>query len=738
MSEPPVIVPEGRPSAAGGDEREALAQTISQYWALLKRYYWLLILCGAVAVTATYFWTKQQPKIYQASSKIVFHQSNPNIFGSKIERVEMMDPGGRWQFGQFWETQKQVLNSRWFAEKVVKREGLLDDPAFLPASDKSEQERLRQAAGKLLSMSTPSLVGDSRVAAMSVNATDPELAARIADAIAETYVEYTREVQSGGLSQLTNWFDNHVDTKKKELEAAQAKLQEYKRDNNILSFSYENRQNLTSSNMTSVSERLLEVRTELLKEAALLAQIREIQRGEEPVEAIADLVPTSETFDEMLAKEADLEQELAKLRTRYLDGHPRLQSVHSQLEVVRKNIDAQLQRIITSVENRVELLRRNEQSLNQELGELKAQVFQLNELGVGYNQLKGNIENLRQLYETVLSRSSELNINSMYESNIVRVLDTADIPSAPIKPNMPLMLAFGLIFGLGLGVGTVVLIDILDNTVKSPEDIARLTNKPLLAALPEVDNSLLKGVESLGESPVDTITHTAPQSSFAEGIKTLRANLMFMSPDNPPCTLLVTSPGPGEGKTISSTNMAIAMAQSGQRTLLVDADMRRPRVHKALGLDNNTGLSTVILGEVSINDAVQLTEIDNLSVLSCGEIPPNPSELLHTERFSTMLDELRTRYDRIIFDSPPLGAVSDALVLSQSVDGVLLIMKHAKTHKDLLKRALDQLGGIGAPLMGCVLNDVKPDAAGYGYSYYYYGGQYYQDNSDKSSPRLAS
>ncbi|WP_168210623.1 GumC family protein [Persicimonas caeni] len=717
-----------------------MGELVAHYWSLVKRYYWILVLAAIVGIVGAYLWTKQQPKIYRAQSKIIFHESKPNLFGRQIERVEMLDPGGRWQFDQFWNTQKEVFRSNWFAERVVENVGLLDHPDFLNplpgGKQRSREERLKAAREKVMGMFKVSLQRDSRVAIVSVTATDPELAAKLSNGLADTYVEYTHEVQSGGLNQLVNWFDSYVSTKKKELDAAQNKLQQFKRKHNILSLSYEDRQNLTANNMSTVNEQLMKVRTELSSEEALLSQIRDMEKAEEDMRAITALVE-NEALASLFDREAKLEQDLARLQTKYLDNHPEVQAVTNQLDTVREAIQEDIDRIRTAVENRVQVLRRHEGNLESELARLKKDVFALNELGVEYSQLKNDADSVQKLYETVLGRSSELNINSMYDSDLIQVLEHADVPEAPVGPNTPMNMALGLVAGLALGIGMMVLRDTLDTTVKSEEDVSRVTDKPVLAMLPELDRSVLKTLEPIGESPADTITHTAPKSSFAEGIKTLRTNLMFMAPDNPPKLLLVTSPGPGEGKTLSSVNMAIAMAQSGQRTLIIDADLRRPRVHKALGVPSKEqGVSTVILDRISVDEAIQKTQVPNLEVMTCGEVPPNPSELLHSTRFHELVDELRGRYDRVIFDSPPLAAVSDALVLSQVVDGVLLILKFGQTQRELLRRSVEQLNGIGAPFMGVVFNEIGAGAAGYRYSYYYRYS--YEQDQPEGPSKIAS
>lgn len=718
---------------------ESLGDLIGHYWGLLRRYYWILLIAVLVGVTGAYFWTQRQPRIYEATSKLMFHQGKNNVFGRNIEQVELLDPGNRWQFEQFWNTQKEVLNSRWFSERVVKREGLLTREGFLlpPPDGKSrtEEEKLKAAIGRVQSVSAISLEPDSRVARVQVKTGDPELSAIIADGIAEAYVEYTKEYQSGGLKQIVNWFDSYVSEKRKEVDKTQSNLQNFMRDNNILSLSYEDRQNLTADSMQKVNNELLTVRHKLIEKEALNDQLRELERDGQGMRVVAELAD-SESLKTAIGREAELEQELARLRTRYMDSHPDVQSAQEELTTVQAHIDAGIARLQEAVENRVAVLRRNEQNLEKELAGLKAEIVELNELGVQYNQLKDKSDNVEKLYDTVLERSAELDINALYESNVVQVLEHAEAPGSPVSPVLPLNLAIGLVLGLGLGVGTMVLLDTLDNTVKTTEDVGRITERPILATLPHLNPSVLKGIELIGESSADTVTHTAPKSSFAEGIKTLRANLMFMSPDNPAKFLLVTSPGPSEGKTVTSVNMAIAMAQSGLRTLIIDSDMRRPRVHKALAVENEVGLSNAIMSEATLDEALQSTLIENLDALTCGTIPPNPSELLHADRFHELIDEIGAKYDRVIFDSPPLGAVADALILSQVVESVLLVMKFGQTRQEMLGRAVEQLEGIGAPFKGCVLNEVSSGAGGYGYSYYYRYS--YEDQNRAKGQKLAS
>ncbi|MFU8805022.1 MAG: GumC family protein, partial [Bradymonadaceae bacterium] len=450
---------ESRSANASDDDSESLGRLLGRYWALLKRFYWILIITSILCVAGAYFWTQQQPRIYQATSKLIFHEAKPNIFGRQIERVEMIDPGGRWQFEQFWNTQREVLGSKWFSERVVQREGLLDDARFLPPPPEgvkvSPEDQMRRAVRRLQGVTEVTLQRDSRVGLIQVRIDNPELASKLADGVAETYVDYIRESQSGGLQQLSDWFDTYVSTKRNELDAAQSELQEYQRDHNILSLTYEDRRALSSNGMNAVSGQLREVRARLFAEEALLNQITSMERSGEDLRALADLVDNP-ALKANLARESTLREELAHLRSRYLDNHPEVIAVEERLSTVRENIDAEIARIRSVVENRTAVTRQNEQNLQGELARIKDEIALLNEVGLNYTQMMGNAETLRQHYETVLGRSAELDINALYESDIIQVLEGSEVPGGPISPKLPLNLAVGLLIGLAFGAGTMV------------------------------------------------------------------------------------------------------------------------------------------------------------------------------------------------------------------------------------------------------------------------------------------
>ncbi len=708
-------------------DRDAIRHHISRYFALFKRYWWVFLIATVLTSSIAYFYTKRQPAVFEATTKIIFRESNPNAFGKKLDRLQFVDPGGRWQFDQFWATQKEVFKARWFVKKVIESEGLMDLKTFsnsIPLTD-NEEDNARMAINKVLSMAEISIQPGSRVALVKVTSKDASLSAQLANGISTAYVAYMRNLQSGGLSKMSNYFNSEVQSTRADLDKAQTALRDFERANKILTMPYGKQQELTTANIESTTRQINDVEDRLDAEQSLLNQINEMFKKNEDPKTIVQMV-NSANLSVAIQREDVLEQNLAELESIYGPSYEKVKGIQNQLNIVRKNIKDEINRIRSGIRNRVGKLKRERAAKRGRLNELKQEVENLDQLGKSYFEIKDRVQSTNEFYKLVLSRAKELNINSNYEdtnqSSTIDILQRAEKPRQPVNPGLLLKLLLGIFLGLFLGTSIVLIIDGLDNTVKLESDVERLTTKPILGHLPKVDPSIM---EQFGS--IDTMVHIAPKSSFAEGVRTLRTNLMFMSADNPPQYILVTSPGPGEGKTLISTNMGIAMAQSGLRTLIIDGDMRRPRLHKALKIENQKGLADVLLKTHESEDVIRPTNIENLSMISCGTIPPNPSELLHTPRFREMMDGLKGQFDRIIFDSPPLGAVSDALVLSTTADAVLLILKFGKTRRDLLHRSINQLEGLGAPFLGCVLNDITASAGSYLYSYYNYREKYEED-----------
>jgi capsular exopolysaccharide synthesis family protein len=338
-------------------------------------------------------------------------------------------------------------------------------------------------------------------------------------------------------------------------------------------------------------------------------------------------------------------------------------------------------------------------------------------------------------------RLKEADLTGAQPFNNVRFLDRALIPRAPFKPDLQQALLAALVAGLALGVGLALVIELADTTVKSEADLAAISDVPFLGLMPVIPVVIpVKDDDRAGQLRAtqerDLYILGNPRSAVAECARFIRTNLLFMSPDRPLRTIVVTSPSPQEGKSTTAVTTAISMAQAGSRTLIVDTDLRKPRLHRVFGIESDVGIANVLLNELSIEQAVQRTEVPNLDVLCCGTLPPNPAELLLSERFKDVVAELARRYERVIFDTPPMGPVTDPAILGTLVDGVLLVTKCEKTSKESMKQAIRALRDANARVFGVILNDVDVSSkryAGAYYAYYRRYGGYYGENETKEA-----
>ncbi len=351
----------------------------------------------------------------------------------------------------------------------------------------------------------------------------------------------------------------------------------------------------------------------------------------------------------------------------------------------------------------------------------KKEAIELSKIEVEYKPLQRSAEQEDKMYGIIAARQKEIDITGPMKTNNVRVLERAIVPGVPVRPKPVQNLLLGLMIGLGTGIGLAFAIEALDNTLKTQQDVEQFLGTPVLGLVPVIGAS--PGAEAVQQGDNlrerDLGVFLDPKSVAAECCRSIRTNILFMSPDRPLKTMVVTSPSPQEGKTTTAINLGVTMAEAGGRVLIVDTDMRRPRLHRSFGVPNQTGISTVIVGKATLEEAIKHTDVPNLDVLPCGPVPPNPSELLHTDRFGVVLADLAKLYDRIILDSPPTSAVTDPAVLGNLADGVVLVIKAGETTREAAMHARRQLATAKARLFGVVVNAIDFSNPAYGYEYYY-------------------
>jgi len=718
------------------------------------RKYWGTALGVASAIAlAVAFYTLGQTKVYQAVGTILFDPNPPRPLGTAVETVVDMGAGNYWSNQEYYSTQYKVIQSLRVSLGVVQRLGLHHDPAFLaglpqgaPLPEKTEPVEPEIAAGIVRARLTVEPVRESRLTILRYEDADPERAQRILSTLIDVYIEQNLDDALSSTGAAVDWLRGQLDKLRTELESSEMALHEYKLKNNILSIAFDDRSNMLKEEVRQLNDVLTSVRA---KKQEVLARSRELSKiqAEDPLH-----LPATELL------ESPVLQDLRRLygeAVRDRDGllgqgkgknHPDVLAADARVTATRNALLAEVENIQGSVKRQLAQLDHQEAGLSSLLEKAKRQALDLNLLEIEYNRLSRSKENNEKLYQIVLERTKESDLAQMMRVNNIRVLDRPLLPRGPIRPRVFLNVLLGAFLGVIAGVGAASLRAFLDRTLKTPDDVERELGLPFLGLIPEIDESAKRPTggrrrRSRRAELVhnrELIVHEHPMSGIAEAARAIRTNLLFMSPDQPYKTLLVTSASPSEGKTTVACCVAIAMAQAGQRVILVDCDLRRPRMHRIFNRDPQVGVTSALLEPELLDTQALATEIPNLSVLPAGPIPPNPSEILHSEKFRKLLDELRRHYDRVIIDSPPVVAVTDAAILSTIVDGTMLVVRAFKTQFDVGRQGVRALSDVGAKLAGGVLNSVDLERHEYKYYHYYYHKEgYYSSNTGGNEEKAA-
>ena len=713
-----------QPIATAGDTLD-----LRQYWTILLRRRWIVVAAFALVVIATVAYTLRQPKIYRAVATIIIELGPPKVLDT-AQVQEILETGSAGWWGRdYYETQYKVLTSRAVAARVAERLGLANDLRFLgldKIDDAALRERRRQAAdpaGMVQGKLKVEPVKDSRVVRLAVEDTDPELAATIANAFAEAYIAETLAVKNVTTASASEWLEQQIADLEGKLEKSGKELFEFKKKNDIVSTTWEDRQSMVSQRLTAINDALSKARVQRAqlqaRSEAIDQVLRSFQAGDGDLESLP-AISSSAAIQSLKQKYFETRTDCADLKIKYLDQHPRLQVCEEKLKLARTNLQHEIKTALLAAQREYQEVRQTEKNLVALYNETKDEAFGFNRHEQEYHELKRAYDNNQRLYDMLLKRLKDAGLAGMLQMSNVRILDRARPSFSPVRPKVQQNILAGLLLGLLAGIGLAIVVEYLDNTIRGQEHVERL-GLPFLGIIPRVP---LKDGQA-----AHLVVHEQPKSTVAECCRTIRTNLLFMSPDHPIRTILVTSAAPKEGKTTTSIDLAIAMADSGNRVLLIDADMRRPRIHKAFELPNGAGLSSLILGEGNMEDTILSTGVPNLSAVTCGPIPPSPSELLHSAGFTALLGRLSQQFDRIIIDSPPVAAVSDALIIATQVDGAVLVVKAGKTTREAVQRAARSLGDVKARILGAILNDIDMQDSRYG-GYYYAYGQYYGEKRE--------
>jgi capsular exopolysaccharide synthesis family protein len=637
------------------------------------------------------------------------------------------------------DTEVRIIQSDLLALQVIRQLNLDKRPEFgghpdqkqanlVADSLQTDSNRATAVLGAFLGGLHVSLIPNTRIIEIHYNSTDPQLAASIVNTLAATYVEQNFKTKFESTMQASDWLSKQLVDLQMKVETSQEKLVRYQKEHEILG--NDEKQNITTEKLDEINKELTLAESDRMQKEAIYRQTQ----STDP-DAIAAAIVTgnpggSGLLDSLRAQQAALKIQVADLGTQFGPSYPKIAQLNNQLKEIDHQLQSETNKAVDHLRGQYLAALQRENLLHDSFEKQKQEANKLNESAIEYSLLKRDVESNRTLYEGLLEKLKEAGVTAGLRSTNFRILKPARAPSVPVEPNIPRNLSFALVLGVISGLGLAFLLENMDNTVRTPEQAQALSALPSLGMIPLGSKTTTHGTAAnrlaltSSREAVETVTQVRPQSQMAESYRALRTSLLLSNLGAPPKVIMVTSARPQEGKTTTSINTAIVLAQKGVRVLLVDADLRRPSVHKTLGMGPRSGLSNVLTGSATLQQTITISPlVPNLFILPAGTPPPNPAELLASANMRDLIAELREQFDHIVLDTPPTLSVTDAVVLSPRADATILVIRSGQTTKQALRRSRDILMQVNAHVAGVLLNAVDLTSPDY-YYYYEYQGKY--------------
>jgi capsular exopolysaccharide synthesis family protein len=727
-----VITPIHQPTAYGYGSN-VLGETelhLSDYVKVLYKRRWTVMTAFLIVVLSIGVYTFTATPIYRARVQILIEKESANVvsFKEAFEQNQIAD--------DYYQTQYRILQSRSLARRTITALNLWDHPQFNPKQDSSlnvgkilsapvtyvadwfktarpiepargdETETESRTIDRFLDKLTVSPIRNSRLVDVRFESPDATLSASVANALARAYIQQNLEFKFVSSKEASDWLTARLAEQRKQVEASEQALQRYREQTDAVAI--EDKQNIVVQKLTDLNAAVTRAKTERIQKEAAYVQIRSLQNTPGALDTFPAILANG-FIQQQKAELAELQRQQAQLSEKLGPNHPDMKRVGLAIETAEAKIRGEIAKVVQAMENDYQQSLSQEQSLTTALDQQRRDALSLNRKGIEYGVLARDAASNRQIFESLLQRTKETGISGELKTSNIRVVDVAETPHRPATPNTRNNLLLALFGGATLAIALAFFFEYLDNRLKNPDEVKQYLGVPFLGMIPALFDK---------ESKSPLINNGVP-ANFSESFRSVRTNLLFSCATEGSRSVVITSTGPGEGKTVVATNLAVALAQSGQRVLLIDADMRKPRVHSVFGKAQEPGLSNVLVGNSKASDAVHTTAVPGLWVLSAGLHPPNPAELLGSKRFKDFLTSLSQHFDWVVIDTPPVMAVTDASVAAHLVNGVLFVVGAEMTSRYTAQRALEQLEHARAKFLGAVLNRVDLQHDSYYYAHYY-------------------
>jgi len=722
---------------------------------LLKRK-WTIILVFTIMVLTAFVKTQRVVPFYRGTARIVIEERNPNLVS--IQEVMTMDTASR----AYLYTQLSIIQSRSVAEEVIQRLNLENSPNYFPkpVDDvfsipekwiqdgiqfvsnwfnslidtgtapvvKPPVSDIKTDSGRPPSWLVSDFIGrvsvypikETRLVDVSFDAPDAVLASQVANEVVRTYIDQNLEFKMKATQDAIHWLTERIEEERKKVEKAEVALLTYKDKEEIITDLSGSSENSAANELASLNAQVIEVESQRVEAETRYNQAVELEKTE-MIDSIPEVM-SNDLIREIKKMEVALYNKLSELSKKYGSNHPQMVAVESEVMELKNRKKDEIKRIINSLKNDYKLAVTKEKSLKKVLEQQKRKILDLNKKAIQYRVLQRQAESSKNMYDLLISRLKETSLSEEIKTVNIRILDESEVSYSPVNIQTKRTIRNAMMLGLVLGIGLAFLLEYLDNTIKFPDEIKTRIGIPYLGPVPDFDAD-----KDRDNIPGNLITVHSPKSTTSESFRGIRTGILFSSADKEPQVILVTSAGPSEGKTLCASNLAVTMAQAGSKVVILDCDMRRPRVHNVFRIGRDTGVSTILVGTTEIEDTVvpfKISENLSLSIIPCGPIPPNPSELLGSKKMLSFIEALRKDYNRIIIDTPPITAVTDSSVIAQGVDGVVVVIRAGETPRQIVENGVGKLKAVNAHILGAVLNgiDTGRDSYYYYHQYYYYYG----------------
>ncbi len=718
---------------------------LMEYWNVLMRRRWVVFTAVVVLVTIVTIGSFLITPTYRAVCTLQIEREQPNVL-----QFQQVQPVGYdyMSYNDFYQTQYRLLSSRNVARKAMQKLDLRNDPVVNRGVARSGRKGLLRTLASFIRKSPLDdlprdpdkpyiefILGgleveplkSTHLVEISFVSVDPELASRVANAVANAYIEFNQSARYDTTAQASEFIATQTEELKTQVSDLEARLNEYGKEKQIIGL--EDKEDITGQKLAQLNDDVLQAQVETSRKEA---RYRELANT--APESIPE-VTQSNLIQQLRQKSAELEREYTQKSKQFKPDWPDMVRLKAEWDSARKTLAEESRKIYDNTLQTAEMefnqAATHERTVRAALEAQKDESMRQKQYAVEYSNLKAAVDSKREILNKLMQRETETGSLSRLKgagTGNVWVVDSAETPDRIFRPKKKLNIFLSLVVGLGLGIGMAFFLEYLDNSIKSTADIEKYVQLPTLGSIPMVVSETVAGEavalrrvkRELVSPAVDLATLRDPSSRISEAYKTLRTSLLLSTADAPPRVIVVTSSEPQEGKTVTVLNTAITLTQSGKKVLLIDGDMRRPRIHKALGASNGSGLSNYLSGNADLDDIVQDTEVQNLFLVPSGPIPPNPAELLASEHFDFLLDTLKksSRFDHVLIDSPPLLSVADPVIMASKAGAVILVVQCGRTARQAVMRGRQKLAQAKANILGVVLNDVDVRHGEY-YSYRY-------------------